>query len=138
MIKKTKSIINKLCITFVIAILCVTSVAVIAGSAVKNDDMKYSVGIVDAEGEILDRVPIGIGIRGDANSDDEVNVRDAAQVANFLAKSSANKNYMPEYRESLGGAMADANNDRKLNVRDVAAIAKYLASKSVDPDVDWE
>lgn len=138
MIKKIKSVINKLCIAVVVAIFCATSAAVIAGSAVKNDDMKYSVGIVDAEGEILDRVPIGIGIRGDANSDNEVNVRDAAQIASYLAKSSANKNHMPGYKDSLGGAMADANNDGKLNVRDAAAIAKYLAKKSVDPNTGWE
>lgn len=134
MIKKTKSIINKLCIAFVITMFFSLSAVVIAGSAVKNDDMKYSVGVVDADGEILDKVPIGIGIRGDANSDNAVNVRDAAHVANYLAYSSANKNYMPGYKDSLGGAMADANNDGKLSVRDAAAIAKHLATGSEDWD----
>ncbi len=136
MIKKLKPVINKLCIAVVIVIAFSLSAVVIAGAAVKNDDMKYSVDIVDADGQkIADipSIPIGIGLRGDANSDNKVNARDAAQVASYLAKSSTNKNHMPGYKNSLGGAMADANADGKLNVRDAAAIAGYLAK----PNGTW-
>lgn len=138
MIKKVKRIVNRLCIALVVLMSFSLSAVVIASSAVKNDDMKYSAEIVSADGEVIDIVPIGIGVRGDANSDGEVSVRDAAQVASYLAKYSKNKNYMPGYRDSLGGAMADANADGKLNVRDAAAIAKYLAKKRLDPKTDWD
>ncbi|MGN0613550.1 MAG: dockerin type I domain-containing protein [Porcipelethomonas sp.] len=138
MIKKIKPVIKRLCIFAVLGIFCALSAAVIAGSAVKNDDMKYSVGIVDGEGEVLDIVPVGIGIRGDADSDGKVSARDASQIARYLANSSVNKNYMPGYDKSLGGAMADANNDGKLSVRDAAAVAKYLSNKFSNPNADWD
>lgn len=138
MIKKVKRIVNRLCIAFVIVMSFFLSAVVIASSAVKNDDMKYSAEIVSADGEVIDSVPIGIGIRGDANSDGKVSVGDAAQVASYLANFSKNKNYMPGYKDSLGGAMADANADGKLNVRDAATIARYLAKKGLNPDADWE
>ncbi len=138
MIKKLKPIINKLCIVTVATICLSLGAVVIAGSTIKNDDMKYSVNLVDTEGNLLDTIPIGIGIRGDANSDGKVTVRDAAQVANYLANSAANPNYMPGFADALGGAMADANADGKLNVRDAANIAKYLANISANPDAGWE
>ena len=110
-----------------------------AGEHIKKDDMKYTVNMVaedDSEIDIIDSIPVGVGLRGDANSDDKVSVRDAALVANFLSKSAVNKNYMPEFSTSLGGAMADANADGKLNIRDAALIARYLASNS--PEKDWD
>ena len=55
---------------------------------------------------------------GDANHDGNVNVRDAACIAHYLAN---RKNYLlPEE--------ADYNQDGSINVRDAAAIAKYLAT----------
>ena len=138
MLKKVKFIINKICILTVIVTFCSLSAAVIAGSAIKNDDMEYSVGIVDADGEILDKMPVGIGIRGDADSDQRVSVRDASQIARYLANSAANKNYMPGYKDSLGAAMGDANADGKLNVRDAAKIAVYLSNIFSDPNAGWD
>ncbi len=138
MLKKLKPAINKICIVSVILTFFSLSAAVIAGSAVKNDDMEYSVGIVNADGDILDEMPIGIGIRGDADSDGKVSVRDASQIARYLANSSTNKNYMPGYKDSLGGAMGDANADGKLNVRDAAKIAGYLSKIFSDPNVGWD
>ena len=70
-------------------------------------------------------LPIGIlsktatNIVGDANSDNFVNVRDSAFIANALASGNA---------ESLPNT-ADYNKDGKKNVRDAAAISKDLASK---------
>ncbi len=55
---------------------------------------------------------------GDANHDGNVNVRDAACIAHYLA---SGENYLlPEE--------ADYNQDGHINVRDAAAIAKYLAT----------
>lgn len=134
--KKFKNTIKALCIGAVVISSLTAGAVVIAKSVVKNDDMKYKVTIEGGEGTIHEELPIGIGIRGDADSDSKVSVRDASLIARYLAKSSINKNYMPEFKDSLGGAMADANNDGKLSVRDAAAIAKYLAS--TDPNKSWD
>ncbi len=58
------------------------------------------------------------GLRGDANLDGKVNVRDAATVAGALAKKITDT--LPQ--------LADYNNDGQINVRDAAAIAGYLAN----------
>lgn len=57
-------------------------------------------------------------LRGDANLDGKVNVRDCAFIASALALGNADK--LPEN--------ADYNEDDKVNVRDAAAIASYLAT----------
>ena len=57
-------------------------------------------------------------IPGDANGDGKVNVRDAAFIANKIAK---------KLEKELSLA-ADFNGDGKVNIRDAAAIAKYLIS----------
>ena len=49
-----------------------------------------------------------------------------------------NPDFMPDFAQSLGRAMADANNDGKLNVRDAAMIARYLSMKFSDLDIDWD
>ena len=121
------------------AALCAGMTA-IAGSYNNNKDMTYSTKlVVSGDGEIsgtLDTLPIGIGVRGDADSDNKATIRDAALIAKFLSKSTADRNYMPDFKKSLGGAMADANNDGKLNIRDAALIAKYLASRKTDKTWD--
>ena len=57
-------------------------------------------------------------LTGDTNADAEVNVRDAAFIAQKLA---AKK--ISELTQT-----ADFNGDNKVDVRDVAAIARYLAN----------
>lgn len=102
-----------------------------------SPDMKYSAGI-KVNGMTAGYVPVGIGTRGDANSDSDLTAADAAFIANYLAHKSVDPNYMPDYEDSLGGAMADADNNGQLSARDSAAIAKFLAVKSIDPDITWE
>ena len=65
-------------------------------------------------------------------------MRDAAFIARYLAFSSMNPDFMPDFAQSLGRAMADANNDGKLNARDAAMIARYLSMKFSNPDIDWD
>ena len=60
-----------------------------------------------------------IKIKGDANGDNKLNVRDCAYIARMLAK--GKKEEIPEN--------ADFNNDKIIDVRDAAAIARYLALK---------
>ncbi len=59
-------------------------------------------------------------IVGDANSDGELNVRDAATIARYLAQGKSAD--LP--------STADYNSDNTVNVRDAAAIAKKLAGSS--------
>lgn len=102
-----------------------------------SPDMKYSAG-VKVNGMTAGYVPVGIGIRGDANNDGTLTAADAAYIANYLANKSIDPNYMPDFEDSLGGAMADADDNGRLSARDSASIAKYLAVKSIDPDITWE
>lgn len=113
------------------------SLRVSSPTAANRPDMKYQVEIL-IDGEPQEFIPIGIGTRGDADGDDNVSVRDAAFIARYLAFSSMNPDFMPDFAQSLGRAMADANNDGKLNVRDAAMIARYLSMKFSDPDIYWD
>ena len=68
--------------------------------------------------EISQAEPAITGIKGDANGDGVVNVRDAAYIAKCLAK-------------GMGDALpanADTTSKGNVNVRDAAAIAKSLAT----------
>ncbi|MGN0613508.1 MAG: dockerin type I repeat-containing protein [Porcipelethomonas sp.] len=56
-------------------------------------------------------------VRGDANLDGKLNVRDAAYIAKMLSEEMGEK--LPD--------TADYNQDSVINVRDSAAIAKYLS-----------
>ncbi|MGN1481688.1 leucine-rich repeat protein [Porcipelethomonas sp.] len=57
-------------------------------------------------------------VKGDANGDGALNVRDAAFIAKMLAQGKASELPMT----------ADFNDDNVVNVRDAAAIARYMAS----------
>ena len=73
-----------------------------------------------AEGkEILGMKYQAGGLRGDANSDGVVNVRDCAKIANALAFKTVDK--LP--------ACSDYNNDGSITVRDAAKLAQDLAKK---------
>ena len=57
-------------------------------------------------------------IIGDANTDDYVNVMDAALIANYLANG----------KRALLPQQSDFNKDNQINVMDAASIAKFLAT----------
>ena len=59
------------------------------------------------------------GLKGDANNDGKLDVRDAAYIARLLANGKG-KEIPP---------IADFNGDGTVNVRDAAAIARFLAKK---------
>ena len=70
------------------------------------------------ETEIKENDPDAAVVLGDANGDGNLNVRDAAFIANKLAQGRGDE-LPPE---------ADFNEDGKVNVRDAAGIAKFLAT----------
>lgn len=73
---------------------------------------------ITSDNSSTDNKPIpDTGIKGDANGDGTVNVRDAAIIAKMLADGTAAR--LPK--------SADYNGDGKVSVRDAAAIAKQLA-----------
>lgn len=65
-------------------------------------------------------------LRGDANHDDKVNVRDCAYIARELAKMGDEKTISYETNPA-----ADYNLDKTVNIRDAAALARDLANKTV-------
>ncbi len=134
--KKFKPVLKILIIGALIATVSSAGAVVIAGNFNKNDDMKFTAQIVDESQNVLDTIPFGIGVRGDANGNGKLDIRDAALITRNLAKSYFDPNLMPEFLNTLGGAMADANNDGKVNVRDAAAIARLMAARYVHPE--WE
>ena len=90
-------------------------------------NIEEEVSKMDAENEALvyakvfyafEQMGITYDLTGDANTDAEVNVRDAAFIAQKLAAR--------KYMEIPG--IADFNGDEKVDVRDAAAIARYLAN----------
>lgn len=99
--------------------------------------MKYSVGVKVGE-MTAGYVPVGIGIRGDANGDGNLSAADAAYIASYRANVSLNADYMSGYEDSLNGAMADADSNGKVSAADAACIAKFLAMRSINADITWE
>ena len=73
-------------------------------------------------GQDLNNIPLkafkATGVKGDANGDSKLNVRDAANIAKYASRN----------KLSLLPANADYNGDGKVNVRDAAAIAKFMAA----------
>ncbi len=76
------------------------------------------------ETEVIETTEEKVILKGDANLDKKVNVRDCAAIATALAKGNVSK--LTEE--------ADYNNDGKINVRDAAAIASFLAGGGTVPD----
>ncbi|MGN1481905.1 dockerin type I domain-containing protein [Porcipelethomonas sp.] len=70
---------------------------------------------------VFEAKPSFIRIDGDSNSDNRLNVRDAAFIAQKMAEQKSSE--LPEY--------ADYNLDGSVNVRDAAGIARFMAEKSV-------
>ena len=77
-------------------------------------DNKYAFCII----EVKDRMDSS-GVLGDADGNKKLDVRDAAMIAQYVAKGIANR--LPE--------CADYNRDGVVNVRDAAAIARRLSQR---------
>lgn len=66
---------------------------------------------------LMGALNVNAAVRGDANGDGKLNVRDAAFIASALAKG------------KLINSAGDYNGDGKVNIRDAAAIARDLSLK---------
>lgn len=137
--RKTIKIIASVSASAVIltAVIITAAGSYLPANRVSAPDMKYSVGI-QIRGMTAGYVPVGIGMRGDANGDEKLSASDAAYIANYRANVSLNTNYMTGYEDSLNGAMADADSNGKISAADAAFIAKFLAMRSINADITWE
>ena len=67
----------------------------------------------------VDRIPVEIGILGDANEDTEVNIKDATLIQKHIARL--------ETLSETGFVLADADEDTDVNIKDATAIQKFIA-----------
>lgn len=98
---------------------------------VNNESTPYKVNIV-AEGKNVAVVPIGIGLRGDADASNDVSIYDAIKIAKHQIGIAGD-----DFKGSFGYAMADTNSDGNVDIYDAINIAKYLITKGTH-DEKWK
>lgn len=90
---------------------------------ISNDTTKYKVNIT-ADGKTAAVVPIGIGIRGDADESGDISLYDAVAISKYIM------GIAPEgFEDSLGFAMSDTNLSGKVDLYDAINVAKYLITQ---------
>ncbi|MGN0621995.1 MAG: hypothetical protein ACI4I9_09010 [Porcipelethomonas sp.] len=109
------------------------SVRVGENYVISNDDTDKQVGI-SAGGEIIDTLPVGICLRGDANSDNATDVFDAIAVARYTVGTLDIKNF----EGSIGEFAGNVNEDGSLDVFDAVSIAKFTVCGEPDTDKAWD
>ncbi len=82
-------------------------------------------------GNLVEQKP---GLRGDVNSDEKVDVRDAAIIARQCAGSFKGIDVIGT---DEGKFFGNVNEDDKLAANDASAVARYLSKKSTN-DVSWD
>lgn len=103
------------------------------GNIVINDSMNKQMDIKLGD-SIIDSVPVGICLRGDANSDGTTDVFDAITVAKYTV----NTLKIPGFKGSIGEFAGNVNEDNALDVFDAVAIAKFTVCGESNPDKGWE
>ncbi len=98
---------------------------------IKNEMTPYSVDIV-ADGQTVAVVPVGIGVRGDADNSGNVSLYDAIEIAKYLIGKDTEK-----FENSFGFMMADTNLSGKVDLYDAINVAKYLITKGTHEE-KWE
>jgi uncharacterized protein (DUF2147 family) len=83
------------------------------------------------DGNIVETKP---GLRGDANNDGVVNVRDAAAIARHCANSYSGVEVIDTEE---GKYFGNVDEDKSLSVKDAASISRYL-SNSATGKADWD
>lgn len=83
------------------------------------------------DGNVIETKP---GLRGDANNDGQVNVRDASIVARHCASSFTGEEVIDTEEGKFFG---NVNEDDKIAVTDAANISRYLSSNAVG-SAEWD
>lgn len=87
---------------------------------INNDSTPYKVSIISGD-KIAAVVPIGVGLRGDADGNGEVDLPDAVLIARYMLGTYGN-----DFVGSKGYTMADTNQDNLVELDDAVNIAKYI------------
>lgn len=98
---------------------------------INNESTPYKVNII-ADNQIVSIVPMGIGLRGDADESGAVSLQDAVEISRSVMNI-ADENY----KNTLGYAMADTNNDGKVSLMDVVNVATYIIRQGT-PEERWQ
>lgn len=80
----------------------------------------YTVNIT-ADGKNVSVVPVGIGMRGDADENSKVDLYDVLKMAGYVSGNPAEG-----YTDSLGFMMSDVDANGKVDLYDLIKTARYL------------
>lgn len=87
---------------------------------ISNDTTPYKVNII-ADGQTAAVVPIGIGVRGDADESGDISLYDAVAIAKYIMGIA-----QEGFESSLGFAMSDTNLSGSVDLYDAVNVARYL------------
>ncbi len=91
---------------------------------ISDETTKYKVNMLDADGKNIAVVPVGIGVRGDADGSGSTDLQDAIIIAKYLVGGGEK-----DFEGSFGYIMSDGNLDKKVDLRDAINVAKYLVTQ---------
>jgi hypothetical protein len=98
-----------------------------------NKDMTKRMEI-SVNGEVVDSIPVGICLRGDANSDGSADVFDAITIAKYTVGTLGDSNF----KGSMGEFAGNVNEDSSLDVFDAISIAKFTVCGESDAGKAWK
>lgn len=98
---------------------------------INNETTPFKVNIT-SNNKIAAVIPVGIGIRGDADESGDVSLYDAIEISKYLIGISRE-----DYPESLGFAMSDTDLNNQVDLYDAINVAKYLIYTGT-PEERWE
>ena len=98
---------------------------------INDETTPYTVNIT-AGGKTVSVVPVGVGLRGDADESGNISLYDAVKISGYLIGKSGE-----DFEESTGFYWADTNLSGKVDLYDAVNIAKYLIT-SGNHDERWQ
>lgn len=98
---------------------------------IDNETTPYSVSIA-ADGKTVAIIPVGVGLRGDADENDSISLYDAVKISGYLIGKDGEA-----FEASAGFYYADTNLSGKVDLYDAVNIAKYLITQG-SHDERWQ
>ncbi len=77
-------------------------------------------------------IPVGVGVRGDADGNGAVDLYDVIKIAKYLIKTTE-----AGYEDTLGFAMADVDLSKKVDLYDAINVAKYMMLREGTEEQKW-
>lgn len=88
-----------------------------------DETTPYKVNIV-SEGKNAAVIPVGVGLRGDADGNGSISIIDAIKISRYIIGNAGD-----DFAGSFGFAMADTNLSGKVDIVDAINVSKYLMTK---------